>query len=229
MYKRITKTGGFGPPGTSDAREVVEMIKKGKYAKPVYDAFIRLLRISAPWRRAGRLVTPHLTGGIAHDEYVQTRRKRWLQPRHSPGRRVEMEALRRRVARPYRQEEPKEYTGIPVFRLQKVTQKLREHNKPLYSRESGLFLTTIRYRFTGQPTPLGDVGTGCPPGCTRAGRQPRRQRCISLSRLSTPITKRAWIPESFIGIFAEGQELRKEIQGVLVRNHKEALPAARRF
>jgi butyrate kinase len=124
MYKRITKTGGFVDHlGTSDAREVVEMIKKGnKYAKLVYDAFIYQIAKNIGSMAAvleGKVDAIILTGGIAHDEYVcETLKKKagFIAPVIVRAGEFEMEALAAGALRVLTgQEEPKEYTGIPVF------------------------------------------------------------------------------------------------------------------
>ncbi|MGI5935313.1 MAG: butyrate kinase [Oscillospiraceae bacterium] len=124
MYKRITKTGGFVDHlGTSDAREVVDMMKKGnKYAKLVYDSFIYQIAKNIGSMAAvldGKVDAIILTGGIAHNQYVcKTLEQKvgFIAPIIVRAGEFEMEALAAGAIRVLTgQEEPKEYTGIPVF------------------------------------------------------------------------------------------------------------------
>ena len=75
MREKITKTGGLVDHlGTSDAREVTEMIKNGnQYAKLIYDAMIYEIGKTAGSMAAvlcGKVDGIIFTGGISHDKYV---------------------------------------------------------------------------------------------------------------------------------------------------------------
>lgn len=75
MRDKVTKTGGLVDHlGTSDAREVGEMIRNGDaYAKLIYDAMIYEIGKTAGAMAAvlkGKVDAIILTGGISRDQYV---------------------------------------------------------------------------------------------------------------------------------------------------------------
>ena len=124
MREKITKTGGLVDHlGTSDAREVTEMIKNGnQYAKLIYDAMIYEIGKTAGSMAAvlcGKVDGIIFTGGISHDKYVVeklTEMLSFIAPITVMAGEFEMEAL---VAGAIRvlsgKEEAKTYTGIPVW------------------------------------------------------------------------------------------------------------------
>ncbi len=124
LYDRIVKSGGLTDHlGTSDAREIVARINNGdKYAKLVYDAFIRQLAKAVGGCAAvleGKVDAIIFTGGIAHDPYLVeelTRYVGWIAPISVQAGEFEMEALAAGAIRALKGEETvKQYTGVPVF------------------------------------------------------------------------------------------------------------------
>lgn len=124
LYDRITKTGGLiDLLGTSEVREILGMIKAGnRYAKLVYDAFIRQIAKAAGGCAAalkGRVDAIILTGGISNEKYLVqslTEYLSWIAPISVQAGEFEMEALAAGAIRVLSGEEtPKEYTGIPVW------------------------------------------------------------------------------------------------------------------
>ena len=124
LYDRIVKSGGLADHlGTSDAREIVERIGNGdKYAKLVYDAFIRQIAKAVGGCAAaleGKVDGIILTGGIAHDKYLVselTRYISWIAPISVQAGEFEMEALAAGAIRALKgEEEVRQYTGVPVF------------------------------------------------------------------------------------------------------------------
>lgn len=124
MMDLLTKNGGFVDHlGTSDAREVKAMMDSGnEYAKLIYDAMIyQIGKFIGAYAATmhGKVDAIILTGGIANDNYLTsqvTEMVSFIAPvKVMPGE-FEMEAL---ASGAYRvlsgQEQPKEYTGIPVF------------------------------------------------------------------------------------------------------------------
>lgn len=124
MKDKITKTGGLvSLLGTSDAREVQEMIKKGnKFAKLVYDAMIyQIAKTIGAYSiiLKGKIDAIIITGGIANDKKVVEKLKDYVSFIGKivviPGE-EEMEALANGTLRILRNEEKAlEYTGIPVW------------------------------------------------------------------------------------------------------------------
>lgn len=124
LYDRIVKNGGLTDHlGTSDAREIVARIEAGdKYAKLVYDAFIRQIAKAVGGCAAvleGQVDGIILTGGIAHDKYLVdslTGYISWIAPVSVQAGEFEMEALAAGAIRALKGEETiLQYTGIPVF------------------------------------------------------------------------------------------------------------------
>lgn len=124
MREKITKTGGLVDHlGTSDAREVTEMIKNGnQYAKLIYDAMIYEIGKTAGSMAAvlcGKVDGIVFTGGISHDKYVVeklTEMLSFIAPITVMAGEFEMEALAAGAVRVLSgQEEAKTYTGIPVW------------------------------------------------------------------------------------------------------------------
>lgn len=124
LYDRIVKNGGLTDHlGTSDAREIVARINAGdKYAKLIYDAFIYQIGKAVGGCAAalkGKVDGIILTGGIAHDRYLVDRLREyieWIAPVSVQAGEFEMEALAAGAIRAMeRQEEVRQYTGIPVF------------------------------------------------------------------------------------------------------------------
>lgn len=124
MYEKVTKNGGLvSHLGTSDAREVNARILKGdKYAKLIYDAMIYQIGKAVGSCVAvlkGKVDGIILTGGIAHDQYLVaslTKMLNYAAPVTAMAGEFEMEALVTGVLRVLRGEEnPKNYTGIPVW------------------------------------------------------------------------------------------------------------------
>lgn len=121
---RLTKNGGLVDHlGTSDAREVEQMIANGDaYAKIVYDAMIYQIGKavgSCAVTLKGDVSAIILTGGMAHSKtivegvrnYVE-----WIAPLVIMPGEFEMEALAAGALRVARgEEEPKIYTGEPVW------------------------------------------------------------------------------------------------------------------
>ena len=124
MREKITKTGGLVDHlGTSDAREVTEMIKNGnQYAKLIYDAMIYEIGKTAGSMAAvlcGKVDGIIFTGGISHDKYVVeklTEMLGFIAPITVMAGEFEMEALAAGAIRVLSgKEEAKTYTGIPVW------------------------------------------------------------------------------------------------------------------
>ncbi len=124
MYERLTKSGGLvNHLGTSDAREVVDRMEKGdNYAKLIYDAMIYQIgkNIGAyATVMNGQVDAILLTGGIAHDKYLTEKVAEmvsYIAPVKVYAGEFEMEALAAGALRVLRgEEEPKIYTGVPVF------------------------------------------------------------------------------------------------------------------
>lgn len=124
LYDRIVKSGGLADHlGTSDAREIVARIEGGdKYAKLVYDAFIRQIAKAVggcATALEGKVDGIILTGGIAHDKYLVgelTRYIGWIAPISVQAGEFEMEALAAGAIRALKgEEEVRQYTGVPVF------------------------------------------------------------------------------------------------------------------
>lgn len=124
MREKITKTGGLVDHlGTSDAREVTEMIKNGnQYAKLIYDAMIYEIGKTAGSMAAvlcGKVDGIIFTGGISHDKYVVeklTEMLGFIAPITVMAGEFEMEALAAGAIRVLSgKEEAKIYTGIPVW------------------------------------------------------------------------------------------------------------------
>lgn len=124
MMDFLTKNGGMVDHlGTSDMLEVIERIKNGdKYAKLIYDAMIyQIGKFIGAYAAVlnGKVDAIILTGGIARDEQLVARVTEmvgFIAPvKVMPGE-FEMEALAAGALRVLTgEEEPKEYTGIPVF------------------------------------------------------------------------------------------------------------------
>ena len=109
--------------GTSDCRDVVNMIEKGsRFAKLCYDSMIYQIGKYAGAMAAtlsGDVDAVILTGGVSHDEYVTGKLRNMLSfiapVVVMPGE-FEMEALAYGALRVLTgQEEEKEYSGIPVW------------------------------------------------------------------------------------------------------------------
>lgn len=124
MREKITKTGGLVDHlGTSDVREVTEMIKNGnQYAKLIYDAMIYEIGKTAGSMAAvlcGKVDGIIFTGGISHDKYVVeklTEMLSFIAPITVMAGEFEMEALAAGAIRVLSgKEEAKTYTGIPVW------------------------------------------------------------------------------------------------------------------
>ena len=124
MREKITKTGGLVDHlGTSDAREVTEMIKNGnQYAKLIYDAMIYEIGKTAGSMAVvlcGKVDGIIFTGGISHDKYVVeklTEMLSFIAPITVMAGEFEMEALAAGAIRVLSgKEEAKTYTGIPVW------------------------------------------------------------------------------------------------------------------
>ena len=124
MREKITKTGGLVDHlGTSDAREVTEMIKNGnQYAKLIYDAMIYEIGKTAGSMAAvlcGKVDGIIFTGGISHDKYVVeklTEMLSFIAPITVMAGEFEMEALAAGAIRVLSgKEEAKTYTGVPVW------------------------------------------------------------------------------------------------------------------
>ena len=124
MREKITQTGGLVDHlGTSDAREVTEMIKNGnQYAKLIYDAMIYEIGKTAGSMAAvlcGKVDGIIFTGGISHDKYVVeklTEMLSFIAPITVMAGEFEMEALAAGAIRVLSgKEEAKTYTGIPVW------------------------------------------------------------------------------------------------------------------
>lgn len=124
LIDRVMKHGGLVDHlGTADAREIVERIGRGdRYAKLVYDAFIRQLAKAVGGCAAvleGKVDAIIFTGGIAHDKYLVDELSRyvgWIAPISVQAGEFEMEALAAGAIRALKGEESvRQYTGVPVF------------------------------------------------------------------------------------------------------------------
>lgn len=124
MYDRITKSGGLVDHlGTSDVREVLGRIRNGdSYAALLYDAMIyQVIKFIGAYAAVlkGDVDAILLTGGIAHDKYLVDKiadAVKWIAPVKVYAGEYEMEALAGGVLRVLTgREEPKEYTGVPVW------------------------------------------------------------------------------------------------------------------
>ncbi len=125
LYDRIVKNGGLTDHlGTADAREIVAKIEAGdKYAKLVYDAFIRQLAKAVGSCAAvlkGEVDAIIFTGGISHEKYLVEQLSSyvgWIAPISVQPGEFEMEALAAGAIRALKgEEEALQYTGIPVFK-----------------------------------------------------------------------------------------------------------------
>ena len=124
MYDRITKTGGLVDNlGTSEVLEILERIKKGdSYAQLIYDAMIyQICKNIGAYATVlkGEVDAILLTGGIATESYLVekiTDIVRYIAPVKVYAGEFEMEALAAGALRVLTgQEEPKTYTGVPVW------------------------------------------------------------------------------------------------------------------
>jgi butyrate kinase len=124
MYDRITKTGGLVDHlGTAEVREVLGRIKKGdQYAKLIYDSMIYQIGKNIGTYATvlkGEVDAILLTGGLAHDTYLIekiTDMVKYIAPIKVYAGEFEMEALAAGALRVLTgQEQPKTYTGIPVW------------------------------------------------------------------------------------------------------------------
>ncbi len=124
MYNKITKTGGLVDHlGTSDAREVRQMMENGNaYASLVYNAMIYQIGKTAGAMAAalkGKVDGIVFTGGISHDQYLVEHLSdmlNFIAPITVMAGEFEMEALAAGAVRVLSgQEQAKVYTGIPVW------------------------------------------------------------------------------------------------------------------
>ena len=124
MKALVSKTGGLKSlSGTDDNIRLKEMRDSGdRWASLVYDAFsYNLAKYIGSYACVleGKVDAIILTGGVSKDEeFVDSIRKYagWIAPVKSYGGDFEMEALAEGALRVLRgEEEPKEYTGVPVF------------------------------------------------------------------------------------------------------------------
>jgi butyrate kinase len=124
MKALVSKTGGLKSlSGTDDNIRLKEMRDSGdRWAALVYDAFsYNLAKYIGSYACVleGKVDAIILTGGVSKDEeFVDSIRKYagWIAPVKSYGGDFEMEALAEGALRVLRgEEEPKEYTGVPVF------------------------------------------------------------------------------------------------------------------
>lgn len=124
MLAKISKAGGFtNHLGTADVRKIHEMIEEGnEYAKLVYDSFLYQVGKAIGGCAAvleGKVDAILLTGGIAHDPYLQKNIRKyiaWIAPVIDCAGEYEMEALAAGSIRGLKGEEQvREFTGIPVF------------------------------------------------------------------------------------------------------------------
>jgi butyrate kinase len=124
MYDRITKNGGIVDHlGTAEVRDVLERIKNGdNYAKLIYDAMIyQVSKNIGAYATVlkGDVNAILLTGGIANDAYLVekiTDMVKYIAPVKVYAGEFEMEALASGAIRVLTgQEQPKTYTGIPVW------------------------------------------------------------------------------------------------------------------
>lgn len=124
LRKKISSTGGWTDHlGTSDAREVVALIKKGdKYAELICNATIYQLGKDIGAMASvlsGDVDAVILTGGIAYSEYITKRlieRIKFIAPVYIYPGEFEMEALALNAMRALEGKTGvQEYTGKPVF------------------------------------------------------------------------------------------------------------------
>jgi butyrate kinase len=124
MYEKMTKTGGFVDHlNTSDVLEVKSRIQKGdRYAELIYNAMIYQIGKAIGACAAVLSGNVHgivLTGGISNDTYLTDKiaeMTKFIAPVTVMAGEFEMEALAAGVLRVLRGlEEPKTYTGIPVW------------------------------------------------------------------------------------------------------------------
>lgn len=124
MLEKATKTGGLVDHlGTSDVREVVQMIENGnEYAKLIFDAMIyQIIKAigSCGTVLRGQVDGIILTGGISYNEYLVdeiTKAVSFIAPVTVMPGEFEMEALAAGTIRVLTgEEEAKKYTGIPVW------------------------------------------------------------------------------------------------------------------
>lgn len=124
IYDRLTKNGGMVDHlGTADIREVQERIQKGdSYAKLIYDAMIYQISKNVGAYAVvlkGDVDAILLTGGIANDAYLVEQINDmvgYIAPVKVYAGEFEMEALASGALRVLTgQEEPKVYTGVPVW------------------------------------------------------------------------------------------------------------------
>ena len=120
----ISKTGGLlGLLGTDSALEIGERIANGdKWAKLVYDAFAyQLAKYIGSYAcvLGGKVDAIVMTGGVSNDKKFIEKVKEyagWIAPFIVYGCDFEMEALASGAIRYLKgEEEPKEYTGEPVW------------------------------------------------------------------------------------------------------------------
>jgi len=124
MHELVIKNGGLVDHlGTSDVRDVKRMIQEGNaYAKLVYDAMIyQIGKYIGAYAAVlyGKVDGIVLTGGVANDKYLVekvTEMVKFIAPvKVYPGE-LEMEAMACGALRVLTgQEEPKVYTGVPVW------------------------------------------------------------------------------------------------------------------
>jgi butyrate kinase len=124
MFDRITKNGGLVDHlGTADIREVQERIKEGdSYAKLIYDAMIyQICKNIGAYAVVlkGKVDAIILTGGIANDAYLVEQiidRVKFIAPVRVYAGEFELEALAAGALRVLMgEEQPKTYTGVPVW------------------------------------------------------------------------------------------------------------------
>ncbi len=120
----VAKTGGLKSlAGTDDNIRLKEMRDSGdRWAALVYDAFsYNLAKYIGSYACVleGKVDAIIMTGGVSNDEeFIDSIRKYagWIAPVKAYGGDFEMEALAEGALRVLRgEEEPKEYTGVPVF------------------------------------------------------------------------------------------------------------------
>lgn len=124
MYELLTKNGGLVDHlGTSEVRDVLARIKEGdNYAKLIYDAMIyQIGKYIGAYAAVlkGDVDAILLTGGIANESYLVqqvTDMVKFIAPVKVYAGEFEMEALAAGALRVLTgQEQPKVYTGIPVW------------------------------------------------------------------------------------------------------------------
>lgn len=124
MYEKLTKTGGLVDHlGTSEVRDVLQMIKNGDaYAKLVYDSMIyQIIKYIGSMAASlqGKVDAILLTGGVSNDTYFVekiTESVSWIAPVEAYPGEFEMEALAAGALRVLTgKEKAKEYSGIPIW------------------------------------------------------------------------------------------------------------------